>query len=205
MNRATKLKIIQGAILIIGLVIIYFSYYRNNSEQKSPVLSEKIKSEITRKNEDAKKNASNIFYDIKYSGIDLSGNRYVLTAKEAVMRKSNNDLLELKKVDYIFYFDDGTNLKVVSNFGLYNNKTLDMKFIDKVIINYGENLLEAENAEYSKSENYLKILNNVNIKSNYGNILADELFFDLNNKKLDINSFKDNNIKANIRINEKRF
>jgi len=34
---------------------------------------------------------------------------------------------------------------------------------------------------------------------------ADEFFFDLNSKKLKINSYNDNNIKAKIKIDEKRF
>ena len=202
MKRINKLRIIQFLLLLTGLIIIYFTYYSKNEDPSSNFISEKIKKEIKQSNSD---DAKNIFYNIKYNGIDLSGNRYILTSEEAVMKKDNENLLDLKGVNYIFYLRDGTILKVSSNNGLYNNKTLDMKFRNKVLMIYNDSTLEADNAEYSNSGNYLKIKNSVKVKSDLGNISADELYFDLKSKKLNINSFENNNIKANIKIDEKRF
>ena len=202
MKRVNKLRIIQFLLLLTGLIIIYFTYYSKNEDPSSNFISEKIKKEIKQSNSD---DAKNIFYNIKYNGIDLSGNRYILTSEEAVMTKDNENLLDLKGVNYIFYLKDGTILKVSSNNGLYNNKTLDMKFRNKVLMIYNDSTLEADNAEYSNSGNYLKIKNSVKVKSDLGNISADELYFDLKSKKLNINSFENNNIKANIKIDEKRF
>ena len=202
MKRVNKLRIIQFLLLLTGLIIIYFTYYSKNEDPSSNFISEKIKKEIKQSNLD---DAKNIFYNIKYNGIDLSGNRYILTSEEAVMTKDNENLLDLKGVNYIFYLKDGTILKVSSNNGLYNNKTLDMKFRNKVLMIYNDSTLEADNAEYSNSGNYLKIKNSVKVKSDLGNISADELYFDLKSKKLNINSFENNNIKANIKIDEKRF
>ena len=202
MKRVNKLRMIQFLLLLTGLVIIYFTYYSKNEDPSSNFVSEKIKKEIKQSNSEDTKN---IFYNIKYNGIDLSGNRYILTSEEAVMTKDNENLLDLKGVNYIFYLRDGTILKVSSNNGLYNNKTLDMKFRNKVLMIYNDSTLEADNAEYSNSGNYLKIKNSVKVKSDLGNISADELYFDLKSKKLNINSFENNNIKANIKIDEKRF
>ena len=203
MVRVKKIRIIQILLLLSGLIIIYFTYYAKNTEKNTGLISEKIKNEIIKKSDS--EDAKNVFFNIKYSGIDLSGNRYILTSEEAVMKKENENLLDLKGVNYIFYLKDGTILKVSSNLGLYNNKTLDMKFRDKVLMTYDNSTLEADNAEYSNSGNYLKINNSVKVKSDLGNVFADELFFDLQNKKLNINSFENNNIKANIKIDEKRF
>ena len=111
----------------------------------------------------------------------------------------------MKDVKATFYFKDQTILNVSSNEGKYNNQTLDMKFENKVIMDYNNDWLKADNAEYSNSGNYLLIENNVKVNSNMGNISADKLFFDLKMQKLDIGSFQNNNINANIKINEKRF
>ena len=111
----------------------------------------------------------------------------------------------MKDVKAKFYFKDQTVLNVSSNKGKYNNQTLDMKFENKVIMDYNNDWLKADNAEYSNSGNYLLIENNVKVNSNFGNISADKLFFDLKMQKLDIGSFQNNNINANIKINEKRF
>lgn len=206
MSRFKKIKIIQIILLISGLLIFYLTYYNAVSNKNSTSLSEKMGNEIIKKSSNiTSENSRNIFYNISYNGIDFSGNRYVLTSKEAATKKDNENLLDLIGVNYIFYFKDGTTLEVISDAGLYNNKTLDMKFKEKVLMKYGGNTLEAENAEYSNSGSYLKIQDNVKIKSELGNMIADEFFFDLNSKKLKINSFNDNSIKANIKIDEKRF
>tara|TARA_X000001036_G_C20288028_1_gene647140 strand:- start:31 stop:642 length:612 start_codon:yes stop_codon:yes gene_type:complete len=203
MVRLKKIRIIQILLLLSGLIIIYFTYYAKNTEKNTGLISEKIKNEIIKKSDS--EDTKNVFFNIKYNGIDLSGNRYILTSEEAVMKKENENLLDLKGVNYVFYLKDGTILKVSSKLGLYNNKTLDMKFRDKVLMTYDKSTLEADNAEYSNSGNYLKINNSVKVKSDLGNVFADELFFDLQSKKLNINSFENNNIKANIKIDEKRF
>jgi lipopolysaccharide assembly outer membrane protein LptD (OstA) len=80
-----------------------------------------------------------------------------------------------------------------------------MKFENKVFMTYDDNWLKADDAEYSNSGNYLLIRNNVKVNSDMGNINADKLFFDLKMQKLNIGSFENNNINANIKIDEKRF
>ena len=92
-----------------------------------------------------------------------------------------------------------------SNDGVYNNKTLDMKFEQNVKANYLNNELFAEKADYSNKESYLSIYEKVRINSDEGNLVADKLLFDVKYKKLDITSFKDGSINANVKLNEKRF
>ena len=38
--------------------------------------------------------------------IDLTGNRYILKSKEAISDKNNEDVLNLKLVEAVFYFKD---------------------------------------------------------------------------------------------------
>merc|ERR1711991_874025 len=122
---------------------------------------------------------SNVFYNISYSGLDLSGNRYILKSKIAKTNEQNDELIEMTDVEAIFYFKDDTELYVWSKFGQYNNKTLDMKFQKKVKANYQDSELFAEEAEYSNSKNLLSISDQVKIKDSKGNIMADKLLFDL--------------------------
>ena len=104
-----------------------------------------------------------------------------------------------------FYFKDGTVLNVLSDSGIYNNKTLDMTFDGNVKADYEGSKLFAEKAEYSNSKSYLTISNKVKIKDSRGTMVADKLLFDIKKQTLNIASFKDDKINANIKINEKRF
>jgi lipopolysaccharide export system protein LptA len=80
-----------------------------------------------------------------------------------------------------------------------------MQFSENVKAKYEGSELYAENAEYSNTQSFLKIANNVKIKDLRGNMIADELIFDIKDKKLNISSFGNNKINTKLKLNEKRF
>ena len=141
-----------------------------------------------------------IFYNISYSGLDLSGNRFILKSKEAFNQNSNQDLVNMKYVEAIFYFKDNTTLEVFSDKGLYNNKTLDMNFEGNVTAFYQDSELFAEKAEYSNTNAFLTVMENVKIKDIRGTMVADKLLFDIKNQTLNIASFNNDKINANINL-----
>ena len=108
------------------------------------------------------------------------------------------ELVNLKYVIAIFYLKDDTFIEVSSDFGLYNNKTLDIIFNNNVKSSYEGSELYAQRAEYSNSKNFIVISENVKIKDVKGTIFAEKLVFDINDKKLNISSSKNNKVKANL-------
>ena len=207
MKRKKKLIIIQLSLLFLGISIILFTYSENkNTTQEKEILTkttkEKIDKELMGENPD---DASNVFYNISYSGIDLSGNRYVLKSKIAKTSIENDEIIDMTDVEAVFYFKDNTKLNVSSKFGKYNNNTLDMIFKKNVKAAYLKSILFAEEAEYSNSQSLLTISDKVRIKDKRGNLKADKLSFDLKKQTLNISSIKDNNINAKVSLDEKRF
>ena len=198
-KRKRKLRILQLFLLFLGLTIIFFTYA--NKERKTEIVipksqQEKINSQLT----DKKLENTDIFYNIEYSGLDLAGNRYTLKSEEAYNNKSNNELINMKFVEAIFYFKDDTILYVKSNEGLYNNKTLDMNFYGNVTAKYQESELFAEKAEYSNLRSYLTISENVEIKDVKGSVFAEKLLFDIKKQKLNIASFNGGKVSANLSL-----
>ena len=108
-------------------------------------------------------------------------------------------MINMYDVKCVFYFKDNTTLSVTADSGLYNNITHDMKFENNVRMNYLENFLLAERAEFRNSENLLLIENNIEVESENGNLRADRMDFNLNTKKLKISMV--NNEKVNIKVN----
>ena len=106
----------------------------------------------------------------------------------------------MRVINATFYFKDGTTLYVKADNGIYNNKTLDMKFEQNVKANYMNSELFAEKAEYSNSESFLSIYENVRINDIQGNLIADKLLFDITSQKLDITSFSNGKINANVNL-----
>ena len=196
-SRKNKILLIQFFLLVFGVLIIIFTYSNFEKNKDNEILNETIKSEIQNK-KISDENTSNVFFDIEYSGIDLSGNRYILKAGEAKNNEAEKNIVNLKAVDAIFYFKENKILKVSSDFGKYNNQTLDMTFEKNVLAKYDGSTLNAEKAQYLNSKSYIIINENVKINDIRGSMNADKLVLDINKNKLDISSTKKEKIKTNI-------
>ena len=205
MERKKKLIITQISLFVLGLIIIFLTYnVGQKSTNKEEILTEQTKDQLQQKinkNEDG----SNVFYNISYSGLDLSGNRYILKSEVASTSEDNDEIIDMKGVEAVFYFKDDTILVVKSNKGIYNNRTLDMKFLGNVEAYYSGSELFADKVDYSNFKGSLIVSENVVVKDVQGSLDADELFFDIKTQTLDIASFKNDKINAKVKINEKRF
>jgi len=196
-DRKKKLRIIQIALLILGTITIFFTYYANNNETENKIVSKVKRDEIK---DLSSENDKDVFFNIEYSGLDLAGNRYKLKSEEAFTKKEKQEIVYMKFVEAFFYFKDNTVLKVKSNNGVYNNRTLDMNFEGEVIANYEKSRLTADKAVYSNSKGFLVISDNVTVKDVRGTMIADELLFDIKKQTLNIASFNEGKINANINL-----
>ena len=200
-ERKKKLRIIQFFLLIFALLIIYLTYYNKEISNTDLVDSKQVKEIL----EDEDKDDENLFFNIEYTGLDLRGNRYLLKSKKARLDEEKPEIVYMDDVHAIFYFKDNTILYIWSDKGIYNNKNFDMEFSKNVKAEYMDSKLFAEKANYSNTENYLSIYENVRIDDIRGNLIADKLLFDINKQNLAITSFNDGKINANVKLDEKRF
>ena len=199
MNRKKKLRLIQLSLLVGGALIIIFTYSIEDKPLNEKIFTEEKQKKI-QQTIDNQSSAGDIFFNIEYSGLDLSGNRYILKSKEAFSNKSNAQIVNMKDVEAIFYFKDDTVLYVRSDNGIYNNKTLDMNFEKNVKALYEDSKLSANKAEYSNSKGFLTIIEKVVVEDIRGTMFADKLFFDIKKQSLNISSFTDGKINANVNL-----
>ena len=198
-ERKKKLIIIQISLLLIGSLIILFTYSNLEVKDKEKIITAETQKKI---DEQLKKDTQDgdIFFNIEYSGLDLAGNRFILKSKEASNKKASQEIVNMKFVEAYFYFKDGSVLKVLSDNGIYNNKTLDMNFDGNVIAKYDGSELFAQKAEYSNSKSFLMISNDVKIKDYRGTMFADKLLFDIKKQTLNIASTKNGKVNANVNL-----
>ena len=206
MDRKKKLRIVQLCLISIGILTLIFTYSDKINLKKKSSTAQELKKEIDDNMINNKENANgNVFYNIEYSGLDLAGNRYILKSKSAINNSLDSNLIDMTGVTAVFYFKDGTILKIKSNFGEYNNSTLDINFKSDIKAEYGESTLEAQYAEYSNSQGFLTVTDNVIVNDIQGNLIADKLLFDIKSQILEIETFNDKRIRVNVDTNEKRF
>ena len=206
MDRKKKLRIVQLCLISIGILTLIFTYSDKINLKKKSSTAQELKKEVDDNMINNKENANgNVFYNIEYSGLDLAGNRYILKSQSAINNSLDSDLIDMTGVTAVFYFKDGTILKIKSNFGEYNNSTLDINFKSDIKAEYGESTLEAQYAEYSNSQGFLTVTDNVIVNDVQGNLVADKLLFDIKSQILEIETFNDKRIRVNVDTDEKRF
>ena len=196
-ERKKKLIFIQIFLFLAGILLIYLTYSSNNKIKQEKTIISKVDRELLSNKSNQE---GNVFINIEYTGIDLAGNRYILKSKEATTVIDKQELVNLKGVEAVFYFKDDTILYVLSDEGVYNNRSLDMSFSGNVEATYEGSELFAQKAEYSNSNSFLSIFENVIVKDVKGTMVADKLLFDIKKQTLNIAAFNDEKINANINI-----
>ena len=194
--KLNKTKFIQISLLLLALLLIFFTYFFNLKKKQLSTNLDQIKTVET---DGKKEGAVNTFLDMEYGGFDKNGNRFIIGSKYASFEIDRPDVIRMEQILCTFYFKDGTNLTIVSDYGIYNNVTDDMEFTENVKMNYLENVLFSEKANFFNVKNELLIEGNVKTKSPEGELQADKLDFNLGSKKLKISMYNDK--KVNIKVN----
>ena len=178
MERTKKLRLIQFSLIIVGGLIIFFTYYLDKKSQKNQIINKETQKEILKAAESTSK--GDVFYNID--------------------DKTSKEIVNMKSVEAVFYFKNNKVLKVISDSGIYNNNSLDMVFLGNIKANYEDSSLFAEKAEYINSSSFLTISEKVKIDDEKGTMYADKILFDIKNQTVDISTFEENKINANIKL-----
>ena len=188
-SRKKNIFLIQITIFFVAIALLYNTYSNKNLEKETSV---KIEAETD--------SNTNSFTDIEYSGFDLTGNRYVLKARQAEFKTETPELIKMKSVFGKFYLKDNTVLIVVSDEGLYNNLTLDMKFKKNVKDDYLTHTVLSDLLSYSNSNAKLIATGNVRGESiEKGEFSADNVEYNLTNKTLDFSMFSLEQVKVKFK------
>ena len=90
MERKKKIKLIQLSLFVLGTLIIIFTYWNKDRFTDDKIISLEKQKEIEKQLQN-EANKENVFYNIEYTGLDLSGNRYILKSDEAYSDNLNKN------------------------------------------------------------------------------------------------------------------
>ena len=192
-----KKKIFQLSLVFIGLLIIFFTYFFN-LEKKQPF--EVVTETETKENEEFLEEGVNRFENVEYKGIDNTGNKFTIGSQFAEFKKEKPELIFMENVECFFTFKDNTMLLISSKKGIYNNISNDMQFSEDVKMDYLENTIFSDRANFNNYENQLLIAGNVRGDGPTTNLKADELDFDLNTKDLKISMYSEERVKIKTKF-----
>ena len=92
-ERKKKLRFTQFILLFIGVMIIYFTDYNKSNIVDESFISDTKKEKIKEQSEKTNLENKEKFINIEYTGLDLSGNRYVLKSKEAYLDEISPEII----------------------------------------------------------------------------------------------------------------
>ena len=201
-RKISRKNFAQLTLLLMGLIIIFFTYFGNFKKKEDTTVVEDIK-KIDQENQEESADNINRFEDVEYKGLDASGNRYVIGSKYANFTTDRPEIINMTNVECTFYLSGG-NLYIVSDYAIFNNSSNDMEFTENVKMNYLENVLFSQKAIFENEKNELIIEGDVSSKGPNGKIRADRLDFDLNTKKLKISMYNDEKVNIKVKLQWKK-
>ena len=136
---------------------------------------------------------SNIIKDVNYVSKDVKGNEYIINAAIGEIDFSINDVIYLTDVNALIKLNNSKNITIISDYGKYNTNNFDTIFSKNVIINYLDNKIIGEYADFSIERNSMIISRDV-IYTNTENVLkADVIEVDIETKDTKIFMYKNDN------------
>tara|TARA_B100000989_G_C19426156_1_gene420857 strand:+ start:177 stop:752 length:576 start_codon:yes stop_codon:yes gene_type:complete len=170
-----KKKIVKTFFIIFILLILLFGvYYKFFNKKDTLKVNVQEKEDVIY--------SSNIIENVKYTTKDNDGNEYIITALQGEIDFSNPNTLFLTKVNALIKLVNSNNIYITSKYGKYNSSNFDTIFSEDVKINYLDNKITGEYADFSLQRNSMLISRKV-VYTNLENILrADNIEIDITTK-----------------------
>ena len=181
----TRSHFIQFSIMVLIILLIYFTYnYINKSGRDLNIVekteSNKLVEKKISKNEETLD--KNVISELTYKSLDDSGNVYEINSDSGTIQENDKSTLLLKNVKAnILVYGYGT-VYIFSDNALYNKVSLDTHFYENVNLIYQDHDIKSDDLFLEYSDKKVKISNNVYYESENSKLIADEVWMNLLNK-----------------------
>ena len=183
-----KNKIVQLSLVIVGIILFFFTYYSGNKDKivdidknisigESGKLEEKI---------------NNIIENANYIGTDNRGTFFELNAKVAKVFEDKPNMSNMEIVNAVISLKDGKKIYIKSDYAIYDKSTNNTNFMGNILVTESNNIITCDNLDLIMSENLIKVFNNVKYDGEKGFIRSDEVHIDILKNEANIFMFKKN-------------
>jgi hypothetical protein len=187
-----KNKVIQIFLLILILIIIFFTYQKYFKVEKT------VDKKNILKTETKKQNSNNLIKNLKYNVKFEDNTQYTIISKLSEITYINNqETVFMQQVNATFIDKNNDFLKISSENAIFNNSTYNTSFEKKVKIEYQNNIIQSEKLLLNFEENIVTISDNIIYEGIKGLVKADNIKIDLISKNIEIFM---NNSKNKVKI-----
>ena len=183
-----KNKIIQFSLVIVGIILFFFTYYSGDKDQIVDIDKNIVIGDAVQLTEET----SNIIENVKYVGTNNKGIFFELNAAVAVINHDKPNISQLQDVFVVIKLSDLRTIHIRSDKALFNKKSNDCKFFGNVEITEQDNIITSDNLDLYMSKNLITAYNNVKYNSIKGFLIADKVDMDILKNEANIFMFEKN-------------
>tara|TARA_Y100000590_G_scaffold355107_1_gene408719 strand:+ start:1593 stop:2204 length:612 start_codon:yes stop_codon:yes gene_type:complete len=196
-------KLVQLTLVAIGLFLILATYflYPKITEQKftkKQILEDESVSIEEEATTSTKKDETNTFKNVEYSGLYDVDNTFTVKSEKAYILKEDQDIVHMSNMLVTLYLNDGRIVTITSDRGSYNKVTYDCFFVDNVKATDGETVVLSDNLDLLSTEDSASVYNNVVITANKGTLHADKVEYNFETKYYQVSMYNNEKVKVKI-------
>ena len=187
-------------LTLIIILIIFIGYFVKNTfltdtqEVLDLDIEENKTADIENKNQDENiinaQNITNTIKNLSYKSFDVNGNEYFLEAETGeVVIDSENEIL-LNNVVGIINLKNKAQVRIKSDYALYNSKNFDTFFYDNVYGSFKQSEVYSDNLDLLFKDNLAIMYNNIKFLDDSVKASADKVSLNLISGDIKIDMFK---------------
>ena len=184
-----KNKIIQFSLVIVGIILFFFTYYSSNKDKIVDINKNISIGNINQLTEET----SNIIENVNYVGTNNKGIFFELNAALAEIKFDEPNISYLQDVFVVIKLNDLRTINIQSDQAVYDKISNDCEFFGNVKITEQDNVITSDNLDLYMSKNLITAYNNVKYNGTKGFLIADKVDIDILKNEADIFMFEKKN------------
>ena len=185
-----KNKIIQFSLVIVGIILFFFTYYSSDSDKDKIVDIDK--NILVGGVNQLTKEISNIIENVVYVVSNNKGTFFELNAALAEIKYDKPNISHLQDVFVVIKLSNLRTIRIRSDKAVFNKISNDCEFFGNVEITEQDNIITSDNLDLYMSKNLITAYNNVKYNSIKGFLIADKVDMDILKNEANIFMFEKN-------------
>jgi len=191
-------KTLQISLILIGVFLIISTYFLKPAIDRLHLLKDNPLVKKEKKKIIKKSAMQNFFENVQYNGTYAVVNPFTINAEKAVISNDNPDTVYMTKVHVIIFMNNGGNVNIWSETGIYEKNKSNIFFTTNVKVTNRKTIILSQNLDLLSDENYVSIYNDVNLTNKNDSLKADVINYDFKTKLYDISMFGEDLVKVKL-------
>ena len=184
-----KNKIIQFSLVIVGIILFFFTYYSSDKDKIVDIDKNILVGGVSQ----LTKEISNIIENVEYVGSNNKGTFFELNAAIAEIKYDKPNISHLQDVFVVIKLSNLRTIRIRSDKAVFNKISNDCEFFGNVEIIEQDDIITSDNLDLYMSKNLITVYNHVQYNGVKGFLIADKMDIDMLKNEANIFMFNKKN------------